>query len=79
MLLLDQPAKVSWAEGMLKQADGKLLPNSKTKEFETVRSAVRFIMEAMNEGSKIIAVIDTDGARLHLADIENIYAQIKQV
>jgi len=76
-MLLDQPAKVSWAEGMVKHPDGKLVPNSKTKDFETIRIAVRFIMETIDEGSKTTAVIDFDGGRLHQTDIENMYAKIK--
>jgi hypothetical protein len=77
MLLLDQAAKVSWVEGMLTQPNRKLLPNSKSKDFESVRNALRFIMETLNEGSRPSALIYTDGATLHQADIENMYAKIK--
>lgn len=77
MLLLDQAATVSWVEGMLKQPDGKLVPDSKSKEFESVRLALRFVMEAMNEGSRPTALIDTDSTTLHQADIESMYASLK--
>jgi hypothetical protein len=77
MLLLDQPAKVDWVDGTRTAPDGKILPNSKNKDFESVRSAIRFIMETMNEGNRHSALIHTNGATLHQADIEAMYATLK--
>jgi hypothetical protein len=79
-LLLDQPARVSWVEmgQMLTQSSGsKLVPDSRHKDFESVRIALRFIMETMNKGSQPSAQIHTDGATLYQADIEKMYAAIK--
>jgi hypothetical protein len=77
MLLLDQPATLFWAEGMRKEAGGKLLPDSKRKDFETVKDAVCFAMETLSEGSRPTAQIETLATPLHYADIEKLYAGIK--
>ena len=76
-LLLDQPATVSWVEGVVKQPDGKMLPNSKSKDFESVRLALRFIMETMNEHHRPNALIYADNITLHEAAIKGMYAVIK--
>jgi hypothetical protein len=81
MLLLDQAATVSWADmsQMRPVRPGvALTTHSRNKDFESVRNAVLFIMETLDKGSRTSALIHTDGATLHYADIEAIYAKIKQ-
>jgi len=80
-LLLDQAATVSWADiGQMRPVSPgvSLAPHSRNRDFESVRNAVQFIMEKLDAGSRSSAMILTDGATLHYADIEAIYAQIKQ-
>lgn len=81
MLLLDQSATVTWLEmgQMQTQKPGnKLLTDSRSRDFKSVRNALRFIMETLNEASRASAMIHTDDVTLHQADIEAMYAQIKQ-
>lgn len=77
MQLLDQPATVEWVDGMSKQPNGKLVPNGKSKYFDSVRHALQFTMETLREGCREIAVIHTDGITLRRDDIKAMYAKIK--
>ena len=81
MLLSDQPATVMWVEASPMQSrttGDKVLPDSRIKDFESVRSALQFIMETLSATSRSTAQIRTEGAMLYQADIEAMYAQLKQ-
>ncbi len=56
----------------------KILPDNKKKDFESVRAALRFIMESLNDYSRTSAQIHTGGITLHQADIERMYAAINK-
>jgi hypothetical protein len=77
MLLLDQPAAVSWVDGMRKEPSGKLVPNSKSENFESVRLGLQFVMETLSGNCRETALIHTDDVTLHQADIKNMYASLK--
>lgn len=77
MLLLEQPARVTWVDGMKTRPDRKIIPNSKSKDFETIREALRFIMEKINIAHRSTAQIHSDALTLYEADIKRMYAEIK--
>ena len=78
MMTLDQAAKVAWIEtGQIKRHSGDLIKGS-SREFESVRNAVLFVMETIAPNSRHTAMILTDGATLYPAEIEAIYAKIKE-
>jgi hypothetical protein len=77
-LLLDQPARVTWVEGMKASTGGKLLPDTHSKDFTLVREGLRFIMETLNAGNRPNAQIHTGDITLYQADIERMYAAINQ-
>jgi hypothetical protein len=76
MLLLDQPATATWTElGNFQKVEpgSKVANDLRTKDFTSVRDAVKFVMETLNSASRTSAQIKTDGALLHKTDIETLY------
>lgn len=62
---------------MRTRSDKKLVPNTESKDFESVRNALRFIMETMSEGHRSTAQIHLDeNTTLYEADIKRWYAEL---
>ncbi|MGA8496665.1 MAG: hypothetical protein WB764_14370 [Xanthobacteraceae bacterium] len=76
-LLLDQPATVTWIEGMKTSVGGKLLPDSRSRDFSSVRDAVKFIMESLT-ADRDHAEIKTGEITLYPLDIRAMYAKLKE-
>jgi hypothetical protein len=77
-LLLDQPARVTWTEGMRTSLGGKLLPDTRSKDFALVREGLSFIMKTLSASTRSTAQIHTGDITLYQADIERMYAAINQ-
>jgi hypothetical protein len=78
-LLLDQAASVTWLEMPQSFPPGaKMVGVSKSREFESVKNALRFVMEDLKSASQSSAMIHTDGvADLQIETIRQMYAETK--
>jgi hypothetical protein len=80
--MIEQVAKVSWIEigqPLPTLLGSKPLGECRSRDFESVKNAVLFVMEELKCSNRHTALILTDGATLRPDGIEKIYAQIKKL
>jgi hypothetical protein len=78
---LDAAARVTWIEmGEMKPTDPGYakLDFSRSRAFESVRGAVRFVMEGMTKTNRGTAIIHVGGRQISFAEIEVLYSQIRR-
>jgi hypothetical protein len=78
---LDEPATLTWIEmGEMQPIDPKhsKLDFTRSRDFESVRVAVLFVMEGMTAINRSTAMIHTDERQIAFAEIEVLYNQIKK-
>jgi len=78
---LDEAAKLTWIEmGEMKPTDPghSKLDFSRSRDFDSVRSAVRFVMEGMTKTNRETAIIHASGRQISFAEIQILYSQIKR-
>ena len=81
MSQLDEPATVTWTEMVEMHPRGPRrlkLDFTRSRNFESVRNAVLFVMESMTAINRSTAMIHTDEGQISFAEITTLYNQIKK-
>jgi hypothetical protein len=80
---LDQAAKVTWI--VMDEMQSRLphhpkieQSQSRSRDFESVKNAVLFVMEKLSGINRTSAMIHTDTRAIQMAEIEVLYSQIKR-
>jgi hypothetical protein len=70
---LDQPANVLWHSRVPPQG---AVDHGETRHFDSLRKAIRYVMEEIPEGVRGTAWITTDSGSIQIAEIEALYKRL---